>query len=287
MPETKINTKKRLGILRGGAGDHHSSSVKKGGEILLHIHEHLSEKYKPVDILVDRDHIWHLGGLPISPSELMTKVDLVWNTAHSSFSNILDSLSVPNIGAGAFFSNIDASREALRKHIAQIGLSMPRRIVSPKNARDVFEKFGAPWIVKNSNEIKLVKTFDELVEAVNNVENVTVEEFIAGKVASTHSVAKFRGEDVYVFPIGNHFTNLTSEDKQKITAHTKDLHKHLGAKHYLRADFVLTSKGKLYLLNIESIPNLKTGSHFSQVCESVGAKMHELVEHMFERTLVL
>lgn len=307
---TENKSKKRVGILRGGAGDYHTSSIKKGGEILLHIHENLSEKYKPVDVLVDRDHVWHLGGLPISPSELMNKVDVVWNTAHQSFSNILESLSIPSVGPGHFVGTLETSKEMLRSHIAQVGISMPRAILFPvyqkdfdgpreryliKKAKEVFEKFGSPWIVKSFTPdtnmgIHLAKTFDELVggieDGVNHGQSILVEEFIAGKVASTHSVAKFRGDEVYVFPIGNYFTNLTVEDKQKITASSKDLHKHIGAKHYLRADFVLTPKGKLYLLNIDSMPNLKPGSHFSQVCESVGAKMHEVVEHILEKSSV-
>jgi len=73
MPKTKTkkgSAKRRVGILRGGTGEHYASSLKKGGDIILYISENLSNKYKVVDILIDKDHIWHLGGLPISPSDL-------------------------------------------------------------------------------------------------------------------------------------------------------------------------------------------------------------------------
>ena len=60
MPEIKEKKTKRVGILRGGAGKNYLSSLKKGGEIILHISENLSDKYKPVDILVDKDYIWHI-----------------------------------------------------------------------------------------------------------------------------------------------------------------------------------------------------------------------------------
>jgi len=63
------DTKKRVGILRGGLKEHYSSSLRKGGEIISYISENLADKYKPYDILVDKDGKWHLNGVPIDPSK--------------------------------------------------------------------------------------------------------------------------------------------------------------------------------------------------------------------------
>ena len=129
-------SQKRVGILRSGTGEHYASSIKKGGDIILHISENLGDKYKVVDIFVDKDHIWHLGGLPINPSDLMHRVDLVWNTTHPSFSNILDSLSIPNIGSNSFLGILANSREMLREHMKRIDVSIPRSIVLPVYQKD-------------------------------------------------------------------------------------------------------------------------------------------------------
>src|SRR3989344_8014556 len=95
---------KRVGILRGGTGEHYASSIHKGGGIISHILDNLSEKYKVADILIDKDGNWHLGGIPISPADLRCKVDVIWNTSrHSSLSLALDSLSIPNIGNRSVF----------------------------------------------------------------------------------------------------------------------------------------------------------------------------------------
>ncbi|MFA5778262.1 MAG: hypothetical protein WC870_02110 [Candidatus Paceibacterota bacterium] len=303
----QAKTKKRIGVLRGGAGKQYASSLKKGGEIILHISENLGDKYKPVDILIDKNHIWHCGGVPITPGDLVKKIDIVWNTTHPSLSNILDSLSVPTIGASSFSYALENSKDMLREHIKNIGVEMPRSIILPvyqkdfdgprerysiKKAKEVFEKFSSPWVVKSFTEdssmgIHLAKTFPELVTAiedgVNHGKSILVEEFIAGKVASIHSVPKFRGQNIYTFPLGNTFGNFSAEEKNKLTDLAKDLHSYVGAKHYLKSDFVLSPKGKVYLLQIRSIPNLKADSHFSQVCESVGAKMHQVVEHILEQ----
>ena len=298
---------KRVGILRGGAGNDYESSLRKGGEIILYIHENLSDKWKAVDILIDKNGIWHINGVPISPADLFHKVDVVWNLSHPSFSNILHSLSISNVSDGTFLGALQNSREMLREHMKQIGVQMPRSIVLPvyqkdfdglreryaiKKAKEVHEKFSSPWVVKSfTNDsnmaIHLAKTFPELVDAiedgVKHEKSILVEEFIAGKVASVHSVPEFRGENIYTFPLGNTFGNFSTNEKEKLSNLAKDLHNHLGAKHYLKSDFVLSPRGKVYLLEISSNPDLQFDSHFAQVCESVGVKIHQVVEHIIEQ----
>lgn len=302
-------SKKRVGIIRGGAGEHYAASLKRGGDIILHIHENLSHKYKPVDILIDRKGVWHINGLPVLPRELQKKVDVVWNTASPNISLILDNFSIPHVSPGSFSSSFETSKEMLAKYMAQIGVAMPRFIILPvyqkdfdgprerysiKNAKKVFEKFGSPWLVRSLGSdpnmgVHLAKTFPQLVngieDGVNHEQSILVEEFILGKVASVHSVPRFRGQDFYTFPPVDVFGMLSREEKEKLTLLAKNLHSHLGAKHYLKSNFVLSKRGKLYLLDLESTPNLKPFSHFARACESVGAKMHHVVEHILEQAL--
>ncbi len=307
----------RVGILRGGAGEHYNSSLKKGGEIITHILENLADKYKPIDILIDQDYVWHFGGVPINPSDLMNKVDVVWNTLHPSFSNILQSLSIPNISNGSFLSALENNSEMLRKHMKSIGVAMPMSVVLPvyqkdfdgprekyaiKKALVIFEKFGSPWVVKTFTEdsnmgIHLAKTFPELVNAVEDgvahQKSILIEEFIAGKVATIHSVPEFHGEDIYTFPLGSSYADrsklgeagFSSIEKEKLINLAKYFHHYLGAKHYLKSDFILNPRGKIYLLKIDPMPNLKKDSAFHEVCEQVGAKAHHVVDHILDSVL--
>lgn len=298
---------KRVGILRGGKGKHYSSSLKKGGEIISHIFENLAHKYKVVDILIDTEGVWHINGMPIKPSELMNKVDVVWNTGHPSESVILNNFSIPNIGSSSFSTAMENSKEMLREHMSKIGVQMPRSMILPlyqedldgprelyaiKKAKEVHEKFPAPWMVKSftpdSNMgIHLAKTFGELVEAIEDgakhEKSILVEEFIAGKIASVHSVPLFRGEDFYTFPLLNTFGPFSQSEKEKLAALAKNLHRHADAKHYLKMDFIINPAGKVYLLGLDSTPDLNTGSQFSEACESIGAKMHQVIEHIIEQ----
>ena len=319
--------KKRVGVLRGGAGGHYESSLQKGGEIISHIFENLPHKYKVFDILIDKEGVWHINGVPIIPADLIHKVDVVWDTTHSNLSTTLDNFSIPNIGVSSFSTTLQNSKEMLREHMKKVGVEMPRHIILPiyqkdfdglrerypiKKAKEVHEKFAGPWIVKsltpdlnmgpvrgregsqrpsasNGMGIHLAKTFNELVAAiedgVKHEKSILVEEFISGKVVSIHSVPDFRGEDIYTFPFGNSFGNFSPDEKEKLINLVKELHRHIDAKHYLKSDFILSPRGKVYLLQIELTPNLRSDSHFSQVCELVGAKTHHVVEHILERIL--
>ncbi len=301
--------KKRVGIIRGGAGDHYASSLRRGGDIISHISENLSDKYKTCDILVDKDHIWHIHGLPVSPSDLMSKVDVVWNTSHPSFSNILQSLSIPHISSNPFSHTLEKSRAMLAEHMKKAGVNMPRHMMFPlyqadfdgprerysiKKAKEVHGKFGGPWIVKSLTDnsdmpVHLAKTFPELVDAiedgVNHQTSILVEQFISGKVASVHSLANFRGEKVYTFPVVGIFGDLSSEEKEKLMTLAKDLHAHMGATQYLKLSFVLDKRGKVHLLHADSKIDPRKDSYLAQVCESVGAKMHHVVEHVLNNAL--
>ena len=108
--------KKRIGILRGGAGEHYENSLTKGGNVISYVLENLSDKYKVVDIFIDRDNVWHIGGIPVEPTDLMHRVDIVLNVAHPSFSNILKNLSIPHIRSNSS-SILETSRAMLNEHI--------------------------------------------------------------------------------------------------------------------------------------------------------------------------
>ncbi|HEV7702475.1 MAG TPA: hypothetical protein VGO63_03500 [Candidatus Paceibacterota bacterium] len=307
-------TIKRIGILRGGTGNDYTSSLRHGGDIISLITENLSDKYKTFDILIDKEGVWHLNGLPVKLEDLAHRIDIAWNTLHPSFGNTLENLSIPHVSTRAFSHTLATSREMLAEHMRKAGIELPRHLVIPvyqkdfdgdrskysiKKAKEIHEKFGAPWIVKSftpdsSMGIHLAKTFDELVGAiedgVKHEKSILVEEFISGKIASFHSVPHFRGEDIYNFPLGNTYGNFSSSEKDTLHVLVRQLYTHLGAGHYMKSDFVLNSvgkTGKIYLLNIELSPDLRPDSHFSQVCDMAGVKPHHVIEHILEQTHIL
>ena len=98
-----------------------------------------------------------------------------------------------------------------------------------------------------------------------------------------HTVANFRGEGPYIFPIHSSYNSFTSPEKDELSALAKDLHQHLGGGQYLKSDFVLSPTRGIFITNIEFIPDLREGTHFHKSCESVGAEMHQVIEHILEQ----
>ena len=163
MPEVK--QKRRIGIVRGGDVDDYERSLKDGGDIFLSIHENLGDNWKPVDILIDRNGVWHADGIPLQEkTDLIQKVDAVWNATHPSISQIFDTLKIPYFGIDSFPYAIAENRNMLREHMSAINVLMPRHILIPayqedfdgprekypaKKAREIFERFGAPWIIRS------------------------------------------------------------------------------------------------------------------------------------------
>ncbi len=297
--------KKRVGILRGGKSENYEKSIKEGGEILSFILENLSDKYQPVDILIDKDDVWHVGGKPVLPADLIYKVDIIYNTSEPAFAQILESFSIPYVSLSPFSKIFENNRELLREHLTGIDLPMPKHLVLPayqvdfdgpiekyatKKAKEVHEKFGAPWIVKTLTPdenagIHVAKTFPELIDAIADItkhgKSILVEELITGKNAFMHTVRGFRGQDMYTFPV----IGFSKEQKINLEETAKNLHKHLGATNYLKSNFVVHPKRGIFLTSIEFSPDSKKDSHLQKMCESVGAKTEHLLEHILESNL--
>lgn len=294
---------KRIGIIRGGQEGDYDTSLREGGEIISHIFENLSDTYKVSDIFIDRDGVWHLNGIELDPATLSSKVDAVWNVSHPSISSIIRNLSIPQIDISSFSYLLKQNQEMLDKHLKDIGIKMPKKVVLPlyqpdfdgeveeyviRKAQEVHQKFSAPWIVRSftldySMGIHIAKTFPELIDAildgVLHQKSILIEEFIEGRNTSMHSVSGFRGQDIYLFPS----EDSSKEEKIELEKLTTELHKHLGVEHYLKADFTIHPKRGVFVIGVSLNPDLKEGSHFMKMCESVGSKISNVVEHIIER----
>ena len=148
----QTENKKRIGIIRGGQGENYTSSLKRGGDIIFHIHENLGDKYKVSDILIDKDGAWHLAGMPIQPADLIHKVDVVWNTTNPNISAILENLSIPHIGISHFSSTLENNQEMLCEHMKNIGVTMPKSVVLPVYQPD-FDGLREKYVIKKAKEV--------------------------------------------------------------------------------------------------------------------------------------
>ena len=308
-------TQKRVGVLRGGTSGNYEASLQDGGDLIVYIFENLSDKWKPIDIFIDRDEVWHLQGVPIKPIELQQKVDVVWDTTKSNASVILEQLGIKRIGVNSFSSLLQSNRPLLEEYLKVVGVNMPKSIILPsfqkdfdgpkeqyafKKAQEVFEKFASPWIVRHypidtNTAIRVAKTFTELIDVIEegmlHNSSILIEELIPGKIASIHSVKDFREKDIYSLPLivvnnGNPTLseNFSDEEKNKILNTIDNIYKHLGATHYLNSNFVLNPTRGMYLTSVSFSPDTKD-LHLKYSCDSIGVKPQDIFRHILDRAL--
>lgn len=316
--EENINNsqnKIRVGVLRGGDEEHFDLSLREGSEAFNFILENLAHKYTPVDIFIDKDGIWHARGVPVFLSDIPQKIDVVWNTAHNSLGQMLRNFNIPVFDAGHNSSFLGINNPVLQNHIKNMGGTMPRYILLPTfqedfdgdkklyaqiKAKEVFHKFGSPWVIKSFSKesgvgIHVAKTFPELISAIEDMidhstGSILIEELVLGKAVSTHSLKGFRGEDYYNFPLLdiktdhlfalNHFSDKEKED---LFSFTKNLHKSLDNNtHYLKIDYVIKPNGKVYVTGTSFSPDFRQNSHLEKSVLAVGSKIHYVFEHILD-----
>ena len=167
----------RVGVIRGGVSPEYEISLQTGGRVLQTLAEKLSSKYKPVDILIDRDGLWHVGGLPASLPRIQHGADVFFNALHGEYGEdgklqqLLENLNIPYTGSGPLASAVGMNKSLTKEHFTRLGFKTPRHeyVFSYKNAGTdpavdgaseplekylersaykVFQKLPPPWVVK-------------------------------------------------------------------------------------------------------------------------------------------
>lgn len=214
-------SKIRVGVARGGISSEYEVSLKTGGYVLSVLRDKLSDKYKPVDILISRDGSWHANGIQVGKDSIGEHVDVVFNALHGEYGEDgriqaeLDHVGIPYTGSGAEASEIAMHKSATKRALKNSGVKMARHFdihwkSTTHNIQELAHKAhkmsAAPWIIKpmtggSSIGVRIAKTFPDMVTALTQAKeahsDVLVEEFIIGKEATVGVVEGLRGQDIY------------------------------------------------------------------------------------------
>ncbi|MFA6355088.1 MAG: D-alanine--D-alanine ligase [Candidatus Paceibacterota bacterium] len=220
----------KVGVIRGGISGEYEVSLKTGSNVLSHLRsDKLGKTYKAIDILIDKEGIWHINGKPVAMVDVFHSVDVIFNALHGDFGEdgkvqqMLDQWSIPYTGSGAFASALGYNKVLTKEQFAMFGINTPSHIVVPKYneengsiksyskniAKQIHSQIAPPWIIKplsggSSVGMKMARTYPELIDAflegVNKDVDVLVEEMIEGKEATVGVINNFRNMKVYVLP---------------------------------------------------------------------------------------
>ncbi|HEY4511636.1 MAG TPA: D-alanine--D-alanine ligase [Candidatus Paceibacterota bacterium] len=227
-------SKIRVAVLRGGPSSEYDVSLLTGNTIL----KNLSEQYHPIDVLISRDGVWHVDGLPREPHSVLSHSDVVVNALHGEYGEdgkvqqLLHHHNIPYTGSDPLGSALGMHKLLAKKIYAQAGIKTPYHIPieRPGNIHEyavhLHKTFPNPRVVKPVGagssvgvtvarnvmelEIGLAKIFDMRVDAF-------LEEYIGGKEASCGVIDDFRGQGAYsLIPVevrakGSHFFDYNSK----------------------------------------------------------------------------
>jgi len=285
----------RVGVLRGGNSFGYDQSIKIGNTVL----KHLRDNHDAQDIFVDKSGKWHIQGIQVLPHEAAQKVDVIFNTL-STFDrdvhHFLDYHSVPHTGSGAIELAVLNNRLLAKKAFATNGLKTPfhKEITPGTDPYALFRTFPMPAIIKSFTkpDVIIVKTIEDLVQALQSPERLIIEEYIPGTKVSVHIIEKYREQDIYVLPpVEIHETkhvvpsNFTHTIKENLMNLARKAHEFLSLKHFSQSDFVVHPKRGIYLIRVSSLPDITEESAFAKSLESVGGNMPHFIEHTIEMAL--
>lgn len=215
-----------VGVVRGGPTDEYDVSLRTGQHILNMLKmEPLSKAYKGIDILIDKQGVWHVDGMPATPEQVLRTIDVVFNATKGNFDKgeplhrVLESFAMPFVGTKGFASTMTKNKPLSKKHFKEQGIKTPyfrelnighEQDLNPI-AVDLFRNFPMPVIVKpvgkgSSLGVSFASNFDELVEALDHArgfsDEVLVEEYLTGKEIISGFIDDFRGQNLYhMFPV--------------------------------------------------------------------------------------
>ncbi len=136
--------------------------------------------------------------------------------------------------------------------------------------------------------------------ALATYEQIIVEEFIKGREATCAVIENFRVTPVYSFPVieiippctANYFSNevkyngttqkicpgnFSYQEREQLQQAAKYVHEQLHLSQYSRSDFIVRN-GKIYFLEVNTLPGLTAESLFPQAAAAVGLSFPDLVE---------
>lgn len=294
----------RVAVLRGGPSHAYESSLQTGAHVLSLLRKS-PEKFAPLDIFVSKDGKWHLSGLEHEPYHALRETDVVWNALHGDYGEdgqvqrILETLGLPFTGGDAISSSLSTNKDMAKRVYERHSLPTPlHELLSKESFGDehliqIFRTYLHPVVVKPADKshslgVRLAHTFQELKQAVKDAfsysKKVLVEEHVKGHELTVVTIDKARGEEVYAL-LPTNFSKIRTEERLRVEEMAKRAHQVLGLRHYSSSDFVVTPKGKIYLLETNALPAFHQDSHLHRSLEATGWRSHDFVEHVISLAL--
>jgi len=159
------------------------------------------------------------------------------------------------------------------------------------------------FFVENLNDLRYT-----LRKAFEISQKVLAEEFIFGKEATCGVIENFRNQEIYkmlpveVLRAPGHFHdydskylsgepkyvapgNFSFDESDQVKEAAALIHQILDLKDYSRSDFIINPKRGVFVLEVNTLPELTHKSAFVKSLEATGSNLKEFLSHLVSKTL--
>ncbi len=315
----------RVAVLRGGPSSEYEVSLKSGGTVLKSLPPQYKGSDILIDrkgvwhlggVASQPHHILNQHDVVFNALHGEYGED-------GTVQKLLESFSVPYTGSRRVASAIGIHKVLSKEAFLRAGILTPRhRIISLERKVgdqifEVFRTFSMPAVIKptklgSSVGITIARDFASLEKGIRDVlfraPEVMIEEFVSGKEVTCGVVENFRGSSIYpLFPVEivppgtcdffdyhakysgeSHEicpARLSSYERETIQDLAVAAHRAIGARHYSRSDFIITPRGNIYILEINTLPGLTTESLLPKSIHAVGSTLSHFFDHVLTSAL--
>lgn len=238
---------------------------------------------------------------------------------------MLELLGIPYVGSGVLASALAMDKTMTKVFLAARGMDVPRGFVveatagghDRERAAARADELGYPLVVKpiaqgSSFGIAIVGGADALAEAIDAAlaydERVLVEERLLGTELTVGVIDSDASGSPQPLPVIEIVTRreffdyrakydptlsdeicparIPDELAQRAQALARDAHLALGCRDLSRTDMIATADGRLYVLEVNTIPGMTANSLLPKAARTAGIPFGELCSRLIERALL-
>jgi D-alanine-D-alanine ligase len=245
-------------------------------------------------------------------------VDLVFLALHGgsgedgTVQSLLDLAGLPYTGSGRLGSALAWDKDVSKHLFRHAGVRTPDWLLAPADADQVGAELGYPVIVKPPGQgstvgLTLVDGPARLAAAIDLAASfdheVMIEQFIPGReltvgvldgkalavgeiIPATGTIFDYEAK----YQVGGAEEIFPAEVPESIAAETRELglraHAALKLDDYSRADFRLDAEGRLWCLEVNTLPGLSSGSLLPRSARAAGIEFPDLCEQICQAALM-
>lgn len=303
-----------VAVLMGGPSAEHDISLSTGEQVLNALDR---KKYDVEKIVISRTGEW-----PLPVTEVKEKFDVAFIAMHGEYGEdgtiqkILEDAGMRFTGSGSAASALGMDKIASAESFISVGLHVPEATVTHEGDTMPDNPFGYPVVVKpvdrgSSVGTTIVCDASDFPQAVHvafaQSRSVMIQRFIQGKEL-TCGVLERDGEPfalppTEIRPKGGTFFDFTAkytkgasdeitppdmptEVIEEIQASSLKAHRVIGARGVSRTDFMISKEGKLFVLEINTIPGMTPTSLLPQEAAVAGISFSKMLDLIIASAMI-